>query len=183
MRDYNGCMSAYELRKSQRAKALSLTVRLDGSVLVTAPRFFGIEAIDRFVAKHADWIRERVEAARGRSIVRLSRADIPRLKREAARLAAELSRHYSARYGVTHGAITIRAQKSRWGSCSKNGNLSFNYKMAALPREIAAYIVVHEICHRIAFDHSRDFWALVEREVPDHRRLRKQLRNLVFMYR
>lgn len=176
-------MSHYELRKSARAKALSLTVRADGSVLVTAPRFFGIEAIERFVEKHAEWIRLKVLAAEGRHVIRLARADIPRLKREALALAEERCGYYAARYGFTYGKITVRAQRSRWGSCSKSGNLSFNYKIAALPREIAEYIIVHEICHRGAFDHSRAFWALVEREVPEHKRLRTALRDIVFMYR
>ena len=97
--------------------------------------------------------------------------------REAARalVHARLA-HYNQLYGYRFGKVFIRNTRSRWGSCSSRGNLNFNYKVALLPLELADYIVVHELCHLAEFNHSPKFWALVERTMPEHRRLRKALR-------
>lgn len=86
--------------------------------------------------------------------------------------------HYNRAYGFVHGRIFIKNHKSRWGSCSQKGNLNFNYKIALLPLELADYIVVHELCHLEEFNHSPEFWRLVERAIPDHQERRRALRRL-----
>lgn len=98
--------------------------------------------------------------------------------KEAARRAilarlAELNLHY----GFTYGRVAIRSQRSRWGSCSKKGNLNFNYILAALPPPLMDYVLVHELCHLAVFNHSRAFWALVLEVVPDYRARRTALRR------
>jgi len=172
----------YAIKRSTRARSLRIAVYPDGAIIVTAPSRAALSSIERFAKKYEAWAERARARSAARTTIRLSRADIPRLKREAFRFAEERSRHYAARYGVSYRKIAIRAQKSRWGSCSRAGNLSFNYKLAALRREIAEYIIVHEICHLLAFDHSKRFWALVEREVPEHRRLRQELRGIAFRF-
>ncbi len=116
------------------------------------------------------------------SVIRAKRGRIPAYKREALAFAHEKCARYAAHYGVEFAKITIRAQKRRWGSCSRTGNLSFNYKIALLPPKIAEYIIVHEICHLLSFDHSRAFWQHVERAVPGHRAARKALRRISFRF-
>ena len=86
--------------------------------------------------------------------------------------------HYGARHGIVVGSIAIRNQKSRWGSCSKKGNLNFNYKLVFLPPELRDYVIVHEICHVKEFNHGKPFWALVGEAVPDYREMRRRLRNV-----
>ncbi len=86
--------------------------------------------------------------------------------------------HYGVRHGISVGKIAIRNQKSRWGSCSKKGNLNFNYKLVFLTPEMRDYVIVHEICHIKEFNHGRDFWALVAETIPEWKKLRKALRNL-----
>lgn len=103
--------------------------------------------------------------------------------KEAARaIVYERIRHFLAHYGELHGIkvgkIAIRNQKSRWGSCSKKGNLNFNYKLVFLSPELRDYVIVHEICHIKEFNHGEGFWSLVAEAVPDHRELRKQLKNV-----
>lgn len=171
----------YALKRSARAKYMRLAVYPDGAVVVTAPRFFGISAIEDFVAKHAEWIKAQVQRAKGRTVIYIKRGDIPMLKKKALEYAEAKCREYAALYGFEFAKISVRSQKSRWGSCSQNGNLSFNYKIAALPEHLAEYVVVHEICHLGAFDHSRAFWDLVARVVPDHKERRKEMRSLAFM--
>jgi hypothetical protein len=86
--------------------------------------------------------------------------------------------HYGPRHGITVGKIAIRNQKSRWGSCSKKGNLNFNYKLVFLSPEMRDYVIVHEICHIKEFNHGRNFWALVAETVPEWKKLRKALRSV-----
>ena len=99
------------------------------------------------------------------------------LNKEAARAAivartAELNQHYHFEYN----RIAIRAQRSRWGSCSKKGNLNFNYMIAALPADLMEYVIVHELCHLAVFNHSRAFWDEVAKVVPEFRVARAKLR-------
>ncbi len=84
---------------------------------------------------------------------------------------------YETILGVTHGTITIRDQKTRWGSCSSKGNLNFNWRLMLAPPRILDYVVVHELCHRIEMNHSKAFWDAVETVLPDYRELRKWLKD------
>ncbi len=99
--------------------------------------------------------------------------------KESARIVIhERAQYFSQTYGVRVGRISIRDQKTRWGSCSKKGNLNFNYKLALLPSHLRDYVIVHEICHLIEFNHSKKFWAQVERAAPEWRKARRELRLL-----
>lgn len=84
-------------------------------------------------------------------------------------------RHYCEVMGVTVGKITIRNQKTRWGSCSAKGNVNFNYRLCYLSEELLDYVVIHELAHRRYMDHSREFWAEVEKYCPDYKQRKKQL--------
>lgn len=116
-------------------------------------------------------------------VIRLARRDIPELKQRAAALATARSAHYAGLYGLSHGAIAIRAPKRQWGSCSSRGNLCFNYKIAALPAHLADYIVAHEICHLREMNHSPRFWALVAHTHPAYTELRRELRATLITFR
>ena len=87
-------------------------------------------------------------------------------------------RHFNTVYQFELGKVFIKNHKSRWGSCSEKGNLNFNYKIIFLPAEFADYIIVHELCHLGELNHSPRFWDLVARTVPDHRSVRRRLREL-----
>lgn len=80
--------------------------------------------------------------------------------------------------GFKIGKITIRGQKTRWGSCSTSGNLSFNYNLLRFRKEIIDYCIIHELCHLKEMNHSEKFWNLVERFCPDYKLLRRELKNL-----
>lgn len=172
----------YTLKRSTKARTMRLAIYPDGAVVVTAPRFFGIRMIEEFVAKHAEWIRLKVKETRGRTILRIRRGDIPAMKKRSLALAEERCQHYARLLDVVYAKISIRTSKTRWGSCSFMGNLAFNYKLAALPPRLADYVVLHEIAHLIEFNHSKRFWAHVERIMPDHKELRKELKNIATVY-
>jgi hypothetical protein len=84
--------------------------------------------------------------------------------------------HWSAFYNLTYNRVAIRDQGTRWGSCSKKGNLNFNYRLAFLKGELLDYVIVHELCHLLEFNHGPDFWNHVERAIPDYRERRAELK-------
>ncbi len=98
-------------------------------------------------------------------------------RKEARRLITDLVRVYTARAGATHKKIFIKDQKTRWGSCSRQGNLNFNFRLVMAPPDILEYIVAHEVCHLVHQNHSRDYWSLVASHYPRFREARKWLRS------
>lgn len=171
---------------------MRIVVSIDGSVTVTKPTRVSSAAVERFVHARRAWIEEAQEKMRVRAtnMARHPKTELPRLRRgtkaykeaitTARRRVTERVRHWSSIYGFSYGTITIRNQKSRWGSCTKAGNLSFNFRLAFLPPELVDYIVIHELCHTREHNHSTRFWSLVARNMPDYLALRKRLRSYAF---
>ncbi len=97
--------------------------------------------------------------------------------KEKARLLVENRiSYYNKFYRFQINRIAIKNTRSRWGSCSKAGNLNFNYKIALLPQSLSDYIIVHELCHLGEFNHSKKFWKLVSVTIPHYKKLRKNFR-------
>lgn len=169
----------YSLKRSKRARYMRLTVRPGGEVVLTAPHAFSVRTIERFLAKHAQWIERSVrKMAHLKTLPRGKREYTAR--REAARLFVhQRIRHWNSFYDLKHGRISIKNTQSLWGSCSRKGNLNFSYALIFLPRELADYIIVHELCHLKEHNHSAAFWALVAQAQPEYLRLRKALRTYV----
>ncbi|HAZ06983.1 MAG TPA: metal-dependent hydrolase [Elusimicrobia bacterium] len=84
---------------------------------------------------------------------------------------------WAERLGVTFGAVRVKDQRSLWGSCSRRGNLNFNWRLSLAPSEVQDYVVIHELAHRLEMNHSRDFWAVVERVCVQHKAHRRWLRK------
>lgn len=99
-------------------------------------------------------------------------------KENARELIMSRLEHFAYPYGFSYGQVSIRNQSTRWGSCSRKGNLNFNYRLVHLPLELLDYVVVHELCHLKEFNHSRNFWDLVAQAIPDYRERRRQLKNI-----
>ena len=89
------------------------------------------------------------------------------------RKLTELNLHY----GFAYARVAIKNTRTRWGSCSKKGNLNFHFRIMELPSFLAEYIVVHELCHLKEFNHGRAFWDLVAEKIPDHVNVRRELKN------
>ena len=111
---------------------------------------------------------------------KFTEAEITELKKQARKYIPVRVAYYAAQIPVSYGRIAIRCQKTRWGSCSQKGNLNFNCLLMKLPPEIIDYVVVHELCHRLQMNHSRQFWAEVEKILPDYRKRRKWLKEFRF---
>ena len=170
----------YIAKKSRRAKNLRLAVYCDGSLVVTMPRGFSAVRAEKFILDKAEWILKKMKLMKGRSgnrlLARRSRSEYLKLKEEARLLVREKIEKFNNAYNLEYKKIVIRSQKTRWGSCSQKGNLNFNYKIVLLPEKYAEYIIVHELCHLGELNHSRRFWNLVAKAVPDYSGIKKELK-------
>ena len=171
----------YEIIKSSR-KTIAVEVLQDGSVLVRAPRNCPQSRIDTFLKEKQAWVLAKVEEQKEKEadsmkIQPLSEAE-QRLYRDKARDIFEQKVSYYARMmGVSYGRIAIRDQKTRWGICSGEGNLNFNWRLIFAPAGVLDYVVVHELAHRKEMNHSPRFWKVVEDTMPEYRKYQKWLKE------
>ena len=164
-----------------RRKTIALQIREDGSVLVRAPYWMTNTEISHFVKEKKDWIRRHLdkleENVNNRPGISLSGEELRLLAEKAAEIIPGKVAFYAKKIGVTYGKITIRCQRTRWGSCSEKGNLNFNCLLMKVPEDVLDYVVVHELCHRLEMNHSPRFWKEVENIFPDYRVREKWLRE------
>jgi predicted metal-dependent hydrolase len=171
----------YKLKSNKKSKKISIRINVDGEVVVTKPVRVSIGFVRGVVERKMDWIKEKIEEMKKKPkklLAHFSNADFHANKIKAHEFVCERIDHYNKFYKQRIEKITIKNQKSRWGSCSGKKNLNFNYKLVFLPIEIADYVIVHEICHLIEMNHSQKFWNQVELQIPDYKTLRKELKKL-----
>lgn len=175
----------YQLRKSKRARRVRITIACDGSLTLTMPHLGSELLAQKFIESKINWIIKKLEYFNSGKFkagqlprIKRSRSDYKKNKIRALTLAIERLEYYNRFYNLNYQKISVRNQKTRWGSCSRKGNLSFNYKIIYLPGDLADYIIVHELCHLGEFNHGRKFWDLVEKTIPDHKKLRKEVKKL-----
>lgn len=170
----------YTLKVSKRARRMRLAIYCDGVFVVTAPRDISNNIIEQFIIRKSQWILDKLEYFKSISNkinVKAAENDFVKYKDQALVLAAKRIEYFNKIYGFKFNKINIKNQKTRWGSCSRKGNLNFNYKIALLPERLADYIIVHELCHLKEFNHSQKFWNLVAKAIPDYLEIRNELRN------
>jgi hypothetical protein len=171
---------SYKIKLSRRARRMRISVGCNAGVVVTLPWGFKPDLADKFVREKQRWILKSLEYFRrfgGRVFLKSGKREYLKNKQQALQLAREKIRQWNAHYNFLPKKITIKNQKTRWGSCSKKGNLNFNYKIIHLPGRLVDYLAVHELCHLKEFNHSKNFWALVGQGVPDYKKLRRELRG------
>lgn len=161
---------------------MSIQIKQDLTVVVRVPQRTSNARTEAFIKEHEDWINLHLAdmmAKKRRSQLqpRLSGEELQGLADQAAAVIPGKVRYYADLIGVTYGRITIRNQKTRWGSCSSAGNLNFNCLLMLAPENVQDYVIVHELCHRIEMNHSRAFWTQVERILPDYRVQKKWLKD------
>ena len=156
-------------------KTLAVQIRADGTVIARAPLRMPKDRILCFLSEKASWIRmqqERMqewENMRQQARIHLDAAQEKELRERAKSVLAQRTAYFARQVGVTYGRITVRDQKTRWGSCSQTGNLNFNFRLILAPPEVLDYVVVHELCHRRQMNHSAQFWQEVAQVLPDYR--------------
>lgn len=178
-----------EVIRSNR-RTVSISITREGKVLVRAPYHLSTWQLRKILNDKEDWIEKHMKKmsenpgmadADGEVCAddgeKLTEEEQKMYVKEARKLFAERTAYYAPIVGVTYNRIAIKSQKTRWGSCSSKGNLNFNYLLYFAPLEILDYVVVHELCHRKEMNHSKAFWALVEKVIPDYKERRKWLKE------
>ena len=174
--DVGGQLVEVQVRESPRSRLVRAVYRPGQPAELVVPRGTSEGAIDRALRAHAAWLGRQLAAEKPRTL-ELPELTEPEGRRLARRLISETAPAEAARLGVSYHRISIRDTRSRWGSCSSSGSLSFSWRLALAPREILDYVVVHELCHLVHHDHSRRFWSLVEHVRPSFRHERDWLRD------
>ena len=173
-----------ELIRSSR-KTIAIEIHPDLRIKVRAPLRTPQYRIMEFLKEKEHWIDLHLEKMRQRqesnadqmSRTSLSEEEIKQLTELAKQVIPQRVAFFARQMDVTYGRITIRNQKTRWGSCSQAGNLNFNCRLMTMPPEVLDYVVVHELCHRKQMNHSRTFWEEVEKVLPDYRVTRQWLKQ------
>lgn len=166
-------------------KTIGISVKPGGEIIIRAPYLLPQAAVLSFVYEKTDWIL----AAYEKQLKSSPPVNAP-VKKDAAVLALEKRyrnaakeyipkrvEYYHSLTGGHYTKITIRDQKTRWGSCSSTGTLSFNYRLMLAPPRVLDYVVVHELCHLTYMNHSKDFWNMVGSILPDYKKYRKWLKE------
>ena len=169
----------YHLIRSDR-RSIGIEVDREGKVTVRAPYSCEKKRIDRFLLEKENWIRQKVKLQKENAMKRQEKREMPEAEKKYYRnLAREVlgarTGYYARKMGVTYGRISIREQKTRWGSCSSEGNLNFNCRLLFVPDRIVDYVVIHELAHRRFMNHSKAFWKEVEKYMPDYKEQKKLL--------
>lgn len=168
----------YKLIKTDR-KSVAIKIGENGEIIVRAPRGISKAEADRIVKKHSSWIeKHQAEVLRLRERDELISPDDEKALRSLAKNhLTKLTLHFTEITGLRPTCIKISGAKKRFGSCSSKGNISYSYRLMLYPPAATEYVVLHEICHLRFMDHSENFYALIERYMPDWRERRKLLRT------
>ena len=171
----------YKIIRSSR-KTMAIEIKPDGRVYVRIPNRISDRQARNFVESKADWLKKNLEKIELRNeekgeVEPFSETELKIIKKKAKREIPILVDYYAPIIGVTYNHISIRAQRTLWGSCTAEGNLNFNCLLVLLPERVMRYVVVHELCHRKEMNHSKRFWSEVSKILPDYKELRKQLKD------
>lgn len=180
----------YYLRKYKLAKNIRLSIgpcfedemeclkETGLKILITAPKRVSESLIEKFMKEKSAWIFDKIQEMKGAQSSLGNGTNYKKEKEKARKIIVSRVDYFGELYGFEFGRIAIRSQRTRWGSCSKDGNLNFNYKLIYLPQEMMDYVIVHELCHLDQFNHSKRFWFLVSEIIPDYLILRRKLKKI-----
>lgn len=174
----------YMLKVNKHSRSIKLAIYYGGEVVVTKPWYASVGAVEKFIIEKSDWVLGQIDRlGKFKSVGPKHTNDQIKKYKELTRiLVLDRLEKFNTIYNFRWKRIAIRNQKTRWGSCSKKGNLNFNYKIALLPIHLAEYIVLHELCHLGEFNHSHKFWSLVAKSIPNYKEIRKELKKEGLLY-
>lgn len=166
----------YILIRSDR-KTISASVK-GGKLTVSAPRSASSEVIEKFLQKHREWIYKHLilEHERLAKNESLTPDKVAKLKREAKEYLKSKTEYFSKIMGLKYGRVTITSAEQRFGSCSSKGNICYSYRLMLYPEAAREYVVVHELAHLVEMNHSKKFYAIVEKYLPDYKERRRMLK-------
>lgn len=176
----NGEIVPYKFRKNRLSKNIRISVRSDATVLVSAPLWLSRKKAEGFLIEKADWVLERISDFKKNKLstgIKNTEIDYKKKKERVRKMVVKKLEDFNKHYKLKYNRVSIRNQRTRWGSCSGKANLNFNYRLAYLGDKEVDYIVVHELCHLKEMNHSSRFWLLVAETIPDYKNLRKSIKK------
>ncbi|MFA6322157.1 MAG: SprT family zinc-dependent metalloprotease [Candidatus Buchananbacteria bacterium] len=171
---------SYLLYYSRKSKRIRLVIGLNGQLRVGCPRFVPLGRVEEFIQEKSGWVLKnlsRFDQSKNQNLLISNREDYLKNRAAARFFVAKKLDYFNEFYNLRINRIAIKNQRTCWGSCSKKGNLNFNFKIIFLPEDLADLIIVHELCHLAEFNHSPKFWALVAKVLPDYLLRRKKLKQ------
>ncbi|NTU69395.1 M48 family metallopeptidase [bacterium] len=167
----------YKIRNSKIAKNMKISIQPGGLVVITKPYFIPRMLVKSFVAQKKEWIEHNIKQQKNIKSLKSNRDDYLKNKEKSRIIILDMVKQLNSFYDFKIKRVSIKNQRTRWGSCSSLGNLSFNWQVSRLSNELAEYVVVHELCHLKEMNHSSRFWKLVSLKVPNYKVLRKRLQK------
>ena len=160
-------------------KTISISVR-GGVLVVKAPIGIDKNRIEKLLKEHSDWIESHLEKEIELDKIYSSLDDkkINELRSSARAYFTEKTRYFAEIMGLEYKKIRISSAISRFASCSSRGNISYSYRLMLYPEDCREYVVVHELAHLIEMNHSRRFWSIVERYIPNYKKSREELKKV-----
>ena len=171
----------YVVKKNRSMRGVRISVHQDGRVLVSKPWFVTNGMVEKYVEERRVWIESKLEHFKQNPVTILSKGgkkEYLEHRADARRLVLERLVFFNTYYNFSFKKVSIKNQRTRWGSCSKRGNLNFNYKIFFLPPDLCDYIIVHELCHLRELNHGKNFWKLVSEKIPDYKSKIKKLKKI-----
>ena len=171
---------SYQWIRSRR-KTIAIQIDRNGQVILRTPYGITKRQAEKFLDEKKDWILKNIRQVENRKTDQIMISEEQRREgiERAKRIFPERTAYFALRMGVDYGRITIREQKTRWGSCSSKGNLNFNYQLYYMPQELMDYVVVHELAHRKYMNHSKEFWAEVKKYCPEYKERKNVLKKYI----
>jgi len=158
-------------------RTLSLQIK-EGRLIIRAPYRTSQREIESAIREHAAWIEKHISEPPLPSKMKcdLSKSETEELRRAAKDVLKKKTDKFSEIMGITYGRIRITNAKTRFGSCSSEGNISYSLRLMQYPEEAIDYVVVHELAHIRQMNHSREFYKIIESVMPDYKLRRKLLK-------
>lgn len=176
----------YSIKKIRGSRSIKISVHEDGRVSVSLPKWVTLKTAHNFVEEREDWIRAQQEKLQEKQDqmpehlkIRKQHPDTPANRKAARKIITErLEEIRQQHYPQSRiNRVSIRNMRTRWGSCSSQGNISISYIVAFLPPELRDYVLIHEIAHLTHLNHSKQFWQLVSRADSQYAAHKKQLNS------
>lgn len=172
----------YIVRFNRRARHLRMTVGVKDGLVVTVPNLWHERFVEKFLHEKARWILKHlknIKKLENKTVLPHNNGDYTKNKNLFLQAITKRVEFFNSLYNFRYEKISIRNQTSLWGSCTRAGNLQFNFKLSYLPQPTIDYVVVHELCHLKEHNHGVRFWKLVESTIPDYKAIRRSLHTYI----
>jgi predicted metal-dependent hydrolase len=167
-------MIAYKIRKSAKAKRVSIKIDQNRQVSLIIPPRFPEYLAKQFIIQKQAWIEDKLSTIPENIY---TQEHYKQNKESAREIITNRVQYWTQIMGLSYNRLSIRHTNTRWGSCSSKRNLNFSYKLMFLEPELMDYIIIHELAHLVEMNHSKRFWNIVSTYCEDYRELRYRLRN------